>query len=59
MTPSRHHAQGMLEGIRAERRMRGLTGPHPLDRVDLDRPEDRRLVGAIYAHMARDALRRR
>jgi hypothetical protein len=56
-TPERAHAQGMLDGILAQRRMEGLTGPHPYDTLDLDDPVDRRIVGSVYALMARAAQR--
>jgi hypothetical protein len=50
-TPEREHAEGMLEGILSQRRMEGLTGPHPYDTLDLDDPLDRRIVGSVYALM--------
>jgi hypothetical protein len=56
-TPEREHAAGMLEGILAQRRLEGLTGPHPYDTLDLDDPVDRRIVGSVYAMMALAAKR--
>jgi hypothetical protein len=56
-TPDREHAEGMLAGILAQRRLEGLTGPHPYDHLDLDDPVDRRIVGSVYALMARAAVR--
>jgi hypothetical protein len=47
----------MLEGILAQRRMEGLNGPHPYDHLDLDDPVDRRIIGSVYAIMARAAIR--
>jgi hypothetical protein len=46
----------MLKGILAQRRMEGLTGPHPYGTLDLDTEVDRRIVGSVYAMMAREAL---
>jgi len=46
----------MLEGILAQRRMEGLTGPHPYGTLDLDDPVDRRIIGSVYALMAREAM---
>jgi hypothetical protein len=56
-TPTPEHAEGMLAGILAQREREGLTGPHPYDHLDLSDPVDRRIVGAVYAEMARAALR--
>jgi hypothetical protein len=36
--------------------MEGLDGPHPYDQLNFDDPIDRRLVAAVYALMAREAL---
>jgi hypothetical protein len=52
-TPTKEHAQGMLDGILAERRMRGLTGPHPYATFNLDSDVDRRIIASVYADMAR------
>ena len=56
--PTREHAEGMLQGILAQRRMEGLDGPHPYDTLDLDDPTDRRIIGSVYALMARAAMPR-
>ena len=53
-TPTVERAQGMLDGILAQRRMQGLTGPHPYGTLDLDDPLDRRIVGSVYADMVRE-----
>jgi len=55
-TPDRAHAEGMLKGILAQREREGLTGPHPYGTLDLDSPTDRRIIGSVYAMMAREAL---
>lgn len=57
-TPTKEHAEGMLAGILSQRRMEGLTGPHPYDTLNLDDPADRRIVGSVYALMAREAMGR-
>lgn len=48
---TREHAEGMLKGILAQRRMEGLTGPHPYNNLDLDNATDRRIVASLYASM--------
>jgi len=55
-TPTREHAEGMLAGILAQRQREGLVGPHPYDTLDLDSEVDRRIVGSVYAEMARAAM---
>jgi hypothetical protein len=55
-TPTREHAEGMLAGILAQREREGLTGPHPYGTLDLDTEVDRRIVGSVYALMAREAM---
>lgn len=54
--PTVEEAEGMLEGILAQRRREGLTGPHPYGTLDLSTETDRRIVGAVYALMAREAM---
>lgn len=54
--PTREHAEGMLKGILAQREREGLTGPHPYGTLDLDSDVDRRIIGSVYAMMAREAL---
>ena len=46
----------MLRGILAQREREGLTGPHPYGTLDLDSDVDRRIIGSVYALMARDAM---
>ena len=55
-TPTREHAEGMLAGILAQREREGLTGPHPYGTLDLDSDVDRRIIGSVYALMAREAM---
>lgn len=55
-TPTREHAEGMLNGILSQRRMEGLTDTTVYDRLDLDCPTDRRVIGGLYASMALDAM---
>lgn len=51
--PTREHAEGMLEGILSQRRMQGLTGPHPYATFNLDSEVDRRIIASVYADMAK------
>lgn len=46
----------MLAGILAQREREGLTGPHPYGTLDLHDPVDRRIIGSVYALMAREAM---
>jgi len=55
-TPTKPEAVGMLEGILAQRRREGLTGPHPYNALNVADPVDRRIIGAVYADMAREAM---
>lgn len=55
-TPTREHAEGMLKGILSQRRAEGLTEPGPYALLDLDDPTDRRIIGSVYALMARSAM---
>lgn len=48
----------MRRGILAQRERMGLTGPHPYGKLDFRVAEDRRIIAAAYAEMARDALGR-
>lgn len=57
-TPTVAEAEGMREGILAQRRIEGLTGPHPYGALDFSDPVDRRIVGSVYAMMAREAMPR-
>lgn len=57
-TPSKAEAEGMREGILAQRRMEGLTGPHPYGTLNMTDPVDRRIIGSVYAEMARAAMGR-
>lgn len=45
-------AEGMRQGILAQRKREGLTGPHPYDSLDFNRPENRRIIGSVCAEMA-------
>ncbi len=42
----------------AQRQREGLTGPHPLDTLDLDSDVDRWIVGGVYAFMVLEAMGR-
>lgn len=53
--PDREHAAGMLAGIQAQRAREG-HGPAPYDALDLNSETDRRIIGSIYALMAREAV---
>jgi hypothetical protein len=55
-TPTREHAEGMLQGILSQRRQEGLTGPHPYGTLDLDSEVDRRIIASVYALMAEEAM---
>jgi hypothetical protein len=55
-TPTLAEAEGMREGILAQRRAEGLTGPHPYDALDFSTEVDRRIIGSVYALMAREAM---
>ena len=55
-TPTEAEAAGMLKGILSQRRMEGLNGPHPYGTLDLTTEVDRRIVGSVYAEMARAAM---
>jgi hypothetical protein len=60
-TPTVAEAEGMREGILAQRRAQGLTqgiGSHPYGALDFSNPADRRIVGSVYAMMAREAMPR-
>lgn len=57
-TPTKAEAEGMREGILAQRRMEGQTGPHPYGTLNMADPVDRRIVGSVYAEMARAAMGR-
>lgn len=57
-TPTKTQAEGMRAGILAQRRMEGLTGPHPYGALDFTDPVDRRVVASVYAMMAREAMAR-
>lgn len=53
-TPTPARAEGMREGILAQRRMQGLDGPHPYGLLDLPgSAADRRIIAAVYADMVR------
>jgi hypothetical protein len=51
--PTVREAEGMREGILAQRRMQGLTGPHPYNLLDFSKPGDRVIIGSVYADMVR------
>lgn len=55
-TPTQEHAEGMLEGILSQRRLEGHTDPGPYALLDLSTEVDRRIVGSVYALMARAAM---
>jgi hypothetical protein len=50
-TPTVEEAEGMREGILAQRRREGLTGPHPYDSLRFSMASDRRLIAGVYASM--------
>lgn len=49
-------AEGMRQGILAQRKREGLTGPHPYGSLDFDREADRKIIASVYAAMARPAI---
>lgn len=49
-------AEGMRQGILAQRKREGLTGPNPYGSLDFDREADRKLIASVYAAMARPAI---
>ena len=54
--PTVAEAEGMREGILAQRRRQGLTqdpSAHPFMRLDLSTETDRKIVASVYADMAR------
>lgn len=55
-TPTVEEAEGMREGVLSQRRMEGLTGPHPYDSMDFSTESDRRIIASVYALMAREAM---
>ena len=50
-TPDQATAEGMRRGIFNQREREGQTGPHPYAALDLTKPEDRRIIAAVYADM--------
>ena len=52
-TPTVREAEGMREGILSQRRMQGLTGPHPYHLLDFRTAVDRRIIASVYADMVR------
>jgi hypothetical protein len=52
-TPTVREAEGMREGILAQRRMQGLDGPHPYFSLDFSTAVDRRIIASVYADMVR------
>ena len=53
-TPTVREAEGMREGILSQRRLQGLTGPHPYGLLKFDTsPADRRIIAAVYADMVK------
>lgn len=55
-TPTPDEAEGMLEGILSQRRLEGHADPGPYALLDLSTEVDRRIVGSVYALMAREAM---
>ena len=51
--PTVREAEGMREGILAQRRMQGLTGPHPYNLLNFSTAADRRIIASVYADMVR------
>lgn len=51
--PTEREAEGMREGILSQRRMQGLTGPHPYGLLNFAKPADRLIIQTVYVDMVR------